>query len=202
MIVVKLGGSLAFSPLLRRWLLAIEAARGKVVVVPGGGPFADAVRATQPAMGLNDKPAHDMALLAMAQYGIALASLSTTLVLADSRPSVEAALWRGRIPVWSPWPMLRDAPDIPASWDVTSDSLALWLAHLLSVPRVLMVKRRCAPAGASAQQLAAAGLLDAAAPHFLGAYGGTLLVAGPEDVPEALDPGSPPGCRIALREAA
>ena len=43
-IVVKLGGSHAFATHLRAWLDALAQAGGNVVVVPGGGPFADAVR--------------------------------------------------------------------------------------------------------------------------------------------------------------
>ncbi len=66
--VVRLGGSHAFSPLLRPWLAAIGAAAGRVVLVPGGGPFADTVRSAQAAMGFDDLAAHRMALLAMAQY--------------------------------------------------------------------------------------------------------------------------------------
>jgi 5-(aminomethyl)-3-furanmethanol phosphate kinase len=202
MIVVKLGGSHACSALLGRWLVAIEAARGEAVIVPGGGPFADAVRAAQPAMQFSDKAAHDMALLAMTQYAVALTSLRAVLVLADSRAALEAALSQGRVPVWSPWPMLRDAAGIAASWDVTSDSLSLWLARTIAAPRVLFVKRRRAPAGTGARQLAAAGLLDAASPGWLEEYRGAVYLAGPEDVPTALDPRNPPGRRIACREAA
>ena len=45
--VLKLGGSYAFSPHLKDWLDAIAACAGCAVVVPGGGPFADAVRMAQ-----------------------------------------------------------------------------------------------------------------------------------------------------------
>ena len=39
LIVVKLGGSHAFSSELRDWLAAIVHGAGHVVIVPGGGPF-------------------------------------------------------------------------------------------------------------------------------------------------------------------
>ena len=73
--VLKLGGSYAFSPHLKDWLDAIAACAGCAVVVPGGGPFADAVRMAQPRMGFDDRAAHEMAVLAMDQYGCALAHL-------------------------------------------------------------------------------------------------------------------------------
>ncbi len=90
--VVKLGGSHARSPWLTDWLRAIAEDARRVVVVPGGGPFADAVRDLQPVMGFDDAAAHDMGLLAMAQYGRALASLAEAFVLADTLDAIEAAL--------------------------------------------------------------------------------------------------------------
>jgi aspartokinase-like uncharacterized kinase len=53
-VVVKLGGSFAFSKHLRDWIETLAACAGRVVIVPGGGPFADAVRLAQPRMGFDD----------------------------------------------------------------------------------------------------------------------------------------------------
>jgi dihydroneopterin aldolase len=183
-IVVKLGGSLAGSPLLRPWLRAIEAEAASVVIVPGGGPFADAVRAAQPVMGFDNRAAHVMALMAMAQYAVALASLGTTMVAATNVAAIEQALVRERVPVWSPWPMLGDAPDVAESWDVTSDSLALWLAMRLQARRVVIVKHR-APIGASARQLVVDGIVDAAFPRFLAGFPGVVTLAAVADSPAA-----------------
>ncbi len=179
--VVKLGGSYAASPHLPAWLRAIEAAAGSVVLVPGGGPFADAVRAAQPAMGFDDAAAHDMALLAMAQYGRALTALGSGLVMADSVQAMHAAIAARRVPVWSPAPMLRDA-DIPASWSVTSDSLALHLARILDAGRVVLVKSRVAPADADPVTLVRVGLVDEAFPAFRAAYAGGVQIVGPADM--------------------
>ena len=60
--VVKLGGSYAFSTHLKDWIDAIAACPGRVVVAPGGGPLADAVRMAQQKMGFDDRAAHQMAL--------------------------------------------------------------------------------------------------------------------------------------------
>ncbi len=173
--VVKLGGSHALSPLLPGWLRAIGHAGGRVVVVPGGGPFADAVRAAQPAMRFDDDAAHDMALMAMAQFGRALASLAAGFVYADTLDAVREAAARRQVPVWSPWPMLRAHADIPRSWDVTSDSLAAWLASVLGARRLVLIKH-CAHAP---------DLLDAAFPGFAARFGGAVVVAGPEELASA-----------------
>lgn len=179
--VVKLGGSHAFSPHLLAWLRAIEAVAGRAILVPGGGPFADAVRTAQPAMGFDDVAAHDMALLAMAQYGRALVALGRGLVMADSLGAMHAALAVARVPVWSPMAMLRDA-DIPASWAVTSDSLALFLARLLNAERVVLVKPRAAAADANFPELVREGLVDEAFPQFRAAYAGAVRLVGPADL--------------------
>src|SRR2546426_2358433 len=86
--VIKLGGSFAFSADLGDWIAAIAACAGRVVIVPGGGPFADVVRAAQVQMGFDDRAAHRMALLAMAQYGCAIKSRNEALTLADSLDSI------------------------------------------------------------------------------------------------------------------
>ena len=89
--VVKLGGSYAFSSTLKSWIEAVAACAGHVVVVPGGGPFAETVRAAQPKMGFDDRAAHEMALLAMEQYGCALASLGAGWRLAASAAAIRAS---------------------------------------------------------------------------------------------------------------
>jgi 5-(aminomethyl)-3-furanmethanol phosphate kinase len=174
--IVKLGGSHALSPLLGPWLAAIARAAGQVVVVPGGGPFADAVRDAQPAMGFDDDAAHDMALMAMAQYGRALTALADGFVYADTIAAVRGAVVRGDVPVWSPWPMLRAHPDIPRSWDVTSDSLAVWFAGALGARHVVLIKQRTAPVD---------GLMDTAFPHFTARFAGSVRIAGPDDLAAA-----------------
>ena len=195
-LVVKLGGSYADSPLLCRWLRAVAQARGSVVLVPGGGPFADAVRHAQPRMGFDDHAAHEMALLAMAQFGRALVSFERRLVLAESVDAVLHLCAAGRVPVWSPWPMLLDAPEIPPSWDVTSDSLSLWLARILNVPNLLLVKH-CLVAPHTPAALVRDGILDPAFPRFLDGYAGIVHIASPDHLPASgIDPANPPGHRL------
>ena len=133
--IVKLGGSHATGPHLKDWLAAIAAEAGSIAIVPGGGPFADAVRTAQASIGYDDRAAHAMALMAMAQFGCALQSLNPALRLAASRSAILRALKDGKVPVWSPEPMARAAA-LPETWDLTSDSLAAWLAGALGAGRL------------------------------------------------------------------
>jgi len=178
--VVKLGGSYAFSPHLKSWVNAIAACASCAVVVPGGGPFADTVREAQPRMGFDDRAAHEMAMLAMEQFGCAVAHLGTPLRRATSASAIQSVLRAGGVPVWSPARMVRGAKDVPWSWNVTSDSLAAWLAGRLGAKRVLLVKHADLPAGPlRATDLVADGILDPAFPRFLRASGAEASIAGP-----------------------
>jgi dihydroneopterin aldolase len=160
-VVVKLGGSFAFSTGLRDWIDALATCAGRIVIVPGGGPFADAVRSAQSKMGFNDEAAHKMALLAMEQYGRALLSFNTILSDADSEDAIRSDLAIGRVPVWMPARMVSAAADIAPSWDVTSDSLAAWLAGRIGAARLFLVKHVALPTGpARCEDLAATGIID------------------------------------------
>src|SRR3984957_4302052 len=139
--IVKLGGSLALEPHLRGWLTMLARSPGRSIVVPGGGPFADQVRTTQVVMGFDDRAAHHMALLAMEQFGAAICNLEPALVPAASLPQLRKTLRAGRTPVWMATKMALDAADcVPSSWDVTSDSLAAWLARRVGSRRGVRVK--------------------------------------------------------------
>jgi len=201
--VVKLGGSHAFSPNLIPWLDAVARGAGHVVIVPGGGPFADTVRAAQPKMGFDDVAAHRMALLAMEQFGHALVALDRRLLMVDSVAAIRRAMRTRKVPVWSPAAMVAGAKDVPASWDVTADSLAAWLAHRIGARRLLLVKHVEAPHHpASVQDLVARGIVDRSFVAFLAANGVEAWIAGPDQHAEAalaLGCGREIGCRIDLR---
>jgi dihydroneopterin aldolase len=198
--VVKLGGSFAFSDSLKPWLDALSQCAGQVVIVPGGGPFADAVRAAQPDMGFDDRAAHHMALNAMEQYGRALVSLGNGLVLVGSAAAIHRAVRAGEVPVWAPARMALCAKDVPASWDMTSDSLAAWLAGKLGAPHILLVKQ--GNVSGPLRDLVARGVVDPLFPRFLAAAGAEAFVAGPHDhaaAARAILAGDIPGIRIGLQ---
>jgi aspartokinase-like uncharacterized kinase len=179
--IVKLGGSHANGPHIKDWLQAIVAEAGSIAIVPGGGPFADAVRTAQASMGYDDRAAHVMALLAMAQFGYALQSLNPALILTASRSAILHALNDGKVPVWSPEPMAR-AATLPETWDLTSDSLAAWLAGKLGADRLLLIKHGHFDTEiVDARDLAARGVVDPLFPRYLKESGARAWLAGPND---------------------
>jgi 5-(aminomethyl)-3-furanmethanol phosphate kinase len=142
-IVVKVGGALlAHCDDFAAVLDTIDAAVGnrRLLVVPGGGPFADAVRDVDRRLQLADETAHWMAVLAMDQYAHLIADRLAHGVLVADRAAISTALDAGRLPVLAPFAWLRHVDPLPHSWDVTSDSIAAWVAGELGARRLVLIK--------------------------------------------------------------
>jgi aspartokinase-like uncharacterized kinase len=141
--VVKIGGGIArIAGLLSRVGAAVAhaAERHPLVVLPGGGGFADQVREFDRIHSLSAEASHWMAILAMDQYAFALADLIPGSRLVEDRPGMLAAHRDGTVPVLAPARWLRAADELPHSWEVTSDSLAAYLAMLLGAERLVLIK--------------------------------------------------------------
>jgi len=179
MIVLKLGGSLLSSGGLATCLAALAAIGGNVVVVPGGGVFADAVRAAQPRFGFSDRAAHHMAILAMEQYALLLVDRLPRLAPCATIAEMRRAAATDRPAIWLPATLALAEPSIPQSWDVTADSLAAWLARRLGAARLVLVKSVAAPRPLDIVALAARGMVDKAFPAFFAGAGLALDWIGP-----------------------
>jgi probable H4MPT-linked C1 transfer pathway protein len=152
-IVVKLGGGvLAYPDRFDAALDAIGAAarHRRLLVVPGGGPFADAVRSLDRRLRLSEDAAHWMAVLAMDQYAHLIASRLPNAVLVSDPREIGGALdagSAGQAAILAPSRWLRDVDPLPHSWDVTSDSIAAWIAGQIGAQQLVLVK----PPGASGE---------------------------------------------------
>jgi dihydroneopterin aldolase len=197
--VVKLGGSTANATELGVWIAALAGSPLPLVIVPGGGPFADQVRDAQKRMDFSDQAAHAMAILAMDQFGHVLLDRHERLVPARSLAEIEHALERGRIPVWLPSALATPAPDIAASWDITSDSLAAWLAGKIGAKTLLLIKQSSAfSEHDTVERLAGNGIIDAGFAAML-PVGIDFHLAGPKDATGAaalFSSGALPGIRV------
>jgi aspartokinase-like uncharacterized kinase len=199
--VIKLGGSLATAAELQPWLEAIAQTAGPPrVVVPGGGPFADAVRAAQERWRFDDRVADRMALLAMHQYGLMLTDLEPKLRPAETIDAIRAECAAGHVPVWLPYAMVAEREDVEATWEVTSDSLALWLASALGAERLILVKSAALPRElAEIGSLVAKAILDRAFPRYAQAFAGEIFYMQRGEhaaLASALARGEPAGTRV------
>jgi 5-(aminomethyl)-3-furanmethanol phosphate kinase len=174
--------------------------------VPGGAGFADAVRAADRRFGLPAATSHRMAILGMEQFGWLLSAMIPGAVrCADLRHAAA-----GRTTVLLPAALPLDA--LPASWDVTSDSIAAWVAARIGAGRLVLVKQvdglfaDWPPRGEPLARLTVAELaelraggVDAYLSTVLeGAQFETWVIGGrdPERVVELLERGATLGTRI------
>jgi aspartokinase-like uncharacterized kinase len=192
--IVKLGGSLHDASSLEGWLRLVAHGRPPCVVVPGGGPFADAVRHLQRLLGFDDLAAHRMAILAMQQFGLHLHGLAPCLALAETATELRV----GGSCIWLPWRLAGLEPEIGCGWDATSDSLACWLATRLEADVLLLVKSGAVPVGPrAAAELAQQDLVDGAFARFAASFPGAIRVLHRDHLPDALTlDWMPRACRV------
>ena len=165
--VVKIGGSLEATAGLRSLLaLLADYAGVGMVIVPGGGRFADQVRAKQRVTGMDDAAAHHLALRAMEQYAAVLCAMEPRLYPVTGVDEICRAHGATGVPVWLPTGQLATQPDIPANWRVTSDSLSLWLAGHINADALILIKSVPSRTN-NAQELVASGYLDEYFPEMM-----------------------------------
>lgn len=140
--VIKIGGSLAENPERLRALctkLSEFAKKYAIVVVPGGGRFADVVRDFDKRFTLSSEVSHRMAILGMDQFGLLLSQIipnsCATYLLSDAKQLSEI----GVVPIFLPSRLMFQEDPLENSWNVTSDSIAAYVASRLHVAKVLLV---------------------------------------------------------------
>ena len=167
--VVKVGGSLLGSQELERWLgLFAKFSDGNIIIVPGGGVFANAVRDAQKVSKISEACAHKLAVLAMDQFGLLLANMNPDLAVARTEMEMDERTWQHRCTVWLPSQMVLADETIPKSWDVTSDSIAAWLANKINAQQLVLVKSD-KPRGSelSLKMMSESGVVDEAFSDFV-----------------------------------
>jgi hypothetical protein len=142
-VVVKVGGSLLkgrrFPDEVARALAAVRPRR-RLLVVPGGGPFADTVRRLGGRIDLSDSANHWMALLAMDQVAYLMAEHLPGGQVVSTPGEIAEGLRAGHLPVLAPAHWLHEADALPHSWDVTSDSIAAWVAGRVGAGHLVLLK--------------------------------------------------------------
>lgn len=167
--LVKIGGSLFglddLADRLRRWLASQSAATN--VLVAGGGRRADLVRACQSE--LTDREAHWLAIEAMEANARWLSDALAEAKWLDNLGDVRSI--NGPLAILSPRRFMwyddarHPAGALPASWQVTSDSIAARIAEMAAAEELVLLKSAAAPEPATPEHLAAAGYVDAFFPQ-------------------------------------
>jgi hypothetical protein len=140
--VIKIGGSLAENPATLKTLcnrLSEIAKKHSVTVVPGGGKFTDAVREFDQRYALSADAAHRMAILGMDQFGLLLSQIIPNSCATYSLNAAKQLSKRKAVPILLPSRLMFKENPLEASWDVTSDSIAAYVASRLKADKVILV---------------------------------------------------------------
>ncbi|MBE0517474.1 MAG: amino acid kinase [Methanophagales archaeon] len=127
-VIIKLGGSLlAKGREIVRFLSDYAEKKAVfVIIIPGGGPFVEVIRELAERQAISDDAAHWMAVLAMHQYGFFLADGESAIPLVERTEEVRDA---GHLCIVLPYKILKADDSLPHTWDVTSDTIAAFIAH-------------------------------------------------------------------------
>jgi len=139
--VLKVGGSLADDPASLASLcqeLSVLAKAHGILIVPGGGEFADTVRKLDKTYSLSNMVAHKMAILAMDQYGFFLSDITPNSYVSHSLEEISNSV-KGTLPIFLPSKLMFREEPLEHSWDVTSDTIAAYIAGLLHAEKLILV---------------------------------------------------------------
>ena len=118
--VVKFGGSLCRDRGVLERLCRVLNEFDGILVVPGGEEFADTVRGIDREFGLEGKIAHKLAILAMQQTGVLIGEFFEGEIFGCAA--------------------LLEDENLKANWDVTSDSIAAYVAKERGAKRLILMK--------------------------------------------------------------
>jgi aspartokinase-like uncharacterized kinase len=137
-VVVKLGGSLLTRGRELVRFLSDYAKKNELslVIVPGGGLFAEAVKKLSEQINVSDGTAHWMAVLAMHQYGLFLADGEPEIPVVESIAEIQHA---DHICIVLPYKILEADDSLPHTWAVTADTIAAFITHKLGEKTVIKV---------------------------------------------------------------
>lgn len=141
-VVIKVGGSLMNYPYQLKEILkgiSVLAEQHNVLVVPGGGASADQVRDLHTRRFLSDSGAHWLAIKCMDLNANIMVDIHPSLNLHSGIDALEK--WaEGKSFIIQPYELLKSSDRLPHSWDVTSDSIALWMGIQKDADAVLLLK--------------------------------------------------------------
>jgi aspartokinase-like uncharacterized kinase len=172
-VVIKLGGSLLDLPglaaKLRGWLDTLPTQ--KVLLVVGGGAMADVVRALDAVHHFGESQAHWLAVRAMSLNARAVAQILPVSRLITAMEDCEETWATECTAIIDPVPVLLGdwgkPGELPRSWAVTSDSIAVRIAELLAARELILLKSQTVPADFDWGALANQGVVDACFPSVV-----------------------------------
>lgn len=133
--VVKLGGSLFHEDAVK----FCKSLVGKnILVVCGGGEFANKIREYDAEMEFSDSVSHKTAILCMDILGMLVVDKVDGAEAVYSLEDAKKVLNDGKLPILLPSRLFEYLDPLEHSWNVTSDSIAVYISWLLKT-KILIV---------------------------------------------------------------
>ncbi len=184
--IVKVGGSVADR--LGMIFQALNIAR-RAYIIPGGWIFADTVRKVDLERNLSPTTSHWMAIAAMNMYGFLIAEVAKRYGFTALEPEKFEDFDECDKAVVLPYTLLRKYDELQHSWDITSDSIAVWFAHKLGFNEVVKVTAAGGirtSSGDTVPRIRAtkvkSNVIDLYTPLLLLKYGINMFICSPEEL--------------------
>ena len=135
--LIKIGGSVAGE--LPHLISELRSLDRNILIIPGGWIFADLVKDVDKKYKLDEKISHWMAIACMDVYGYFISNFGVEILFAKDFVDLRNM---GGVKVVLLYPLLKQSKEfveIPSSWDVTSDSISVWIASKLGLDRVIKI---------------------------------------------------------------
>ena len=140
--VIKIGGSIIQNAGSKELFKALSdlVKQFSFVILPGGGAFANLVRDYYKKYLLSEDRAHWMAILCENILGFLILENLELGVPVFDLSEIPKVIKIAKIPVFLPFQHLFTQDPLPHSWEVTSDSIAAYLAERLKAQKLILVK--------------------------------------------------------------
>ncbi|MFX1394040.1 MAG: hypothetical protein ACFFAH_10740 [Promethearchaeota archaeon] len=143
-IIVKIGGKILEDPedlgstISQLKHLLDKNSVQKIIIITGGGSYANFIRVIDQKLNIGNDLAHWMAVYAMNHNGKLLSEKYSFIKLFDD--FTELQLSTELFSIFLPFNYLYKFDELPHSWDVTSDSIILYFTHKLELNKCFLIK--------------------------------------------------------------
>jgi aspartokinase-like uncharacterized kinase len=109
-----------------------------IILIPGGGSFAKFIRKVYNELKFTEETAHWMGIISMNYNGLELKNKFPNLDVVEDFNELKKL--NSNFSIFLPYEYLKENDQLPHSWDVTSDSISLFIAKELGLKECFLIK--------------------------------------------------------------
>jgi aspartokinase-like uncharacterized kinase len=110
----------------------------KIILIPGGGSFANFIRKIYSELKFTEEIAHWMGIISMNYNGLELNKKFPNLPVIENINNLKEN--ENLFCIFLPYEFLKENDKLPHSWNVTSDSISLFIAKELGLNECILIK--------------------------------------------------------------